>query len=242
MLRPLPGSSNSRRGCALAPDHIFDAWPERYDQWFQTPIGRLIREYESRLMLDLLRPAPGEHFLDAGCGTGVFTVDLLRQGSRVAGLEISRPMLLAARDKCQAALFRPVQGDMLALPFADGCFDKVLSMTAIEFIAEGRQAVQEMFRVTKKGGLVVVSTLNSRSPWAERRKAKARDGDHIFQQMIFRSPEELDALAPVPGELRSAIHFQKNEQPAKARSLEQEGSDRGLMTGAFLAARWKKDS
>ncbi len=238
----MPGSSNSRRGCALAPEHIFDAWPDRYDQWFQTPIGSLVREYEGRLMQELLRPAPGEHILDAGCGTGVFTVDLLQQDARVAGLELSRPMLLAARAKCQAKSFRPVQGDMLALPFADGCFDKVVSVTALEFIAEGRQAVQELFRVTKEGGLVVVSTLNSLSPWAKRRKAKARDGDRIFQEMIFRSPEALDALAPVPGELRSAIHFQKNEQPAKARSLEQEGADRGLMTGAFLAVRWKKDS
>ena len=238
----MPGSINFRRVCALAPEHIFDAWPERYDQWFQTPIGSLIREYESRLVLNLLRPAPGENILDAGCGTGVFTVDLLRRKARVAGLEISRPMLLAARAKWQAEPFWPVQGDMLTLPFGDACFDKVVSVTALEFITEGRQAVRELFRVTKKGGLVVVSTLNSRSPWAKRRKAKARDGDRIFQQMIFRSPEELDALAPVPGELRSAIHFPKNEQPERARSLETKGSELGLMTGAFLAVCWTKEN
>lgn len=226
----------------MAPEHIFDSWPKRYDEWFATPIGSLVKEYESEVMQDLLQPASGECILDAGCGTGLFTGDLLAAGARVVGLEISRPMLCAALAKWKEKPFQGLQGNMLKLPFADDSFDKVVSMTAIEFINEGRQAVRELFRVAAPGGAVVVSTLNSRSPWAERRKAKARDGDRIFQQMIFRSPEELDALAPVSGELRSAIHFHKQEQPERARSLERQGSDLKLMTGAFLAARWFKDS
>ena len=32
---------------------IFDGWPEKYDQWFENPIGRLVREYESRLLLEM---------------------------------------------------------------------------------------------------------------------------------------------------------------------------------------------
>lgn len=56
---------------------IFDEWPERYDQWFRTPIGRLVREEESKLILEMLRPGHGERILDAGCGTGVFTLDML---------------------------------------------------------------------------------------------------------------------------------------------------------------------
>ena len=63
-------------------DQIFDDWPERYDQWFETPIGSLVRRYESELLLEMLRPGPGEMLLDAGCGTGVFTQDnqLLKSG------------------------------------------------------------------------------------------------------------------------------------------------------------------
>ena len=48
---------------------LFDEWPEKYDQWFTTPIGSLVRKYESELILDLLKPVPGEIVLDAGCGT-----------------------------------------------------------------------------------------------------------------------------------------------------------------------------
>ncbi len=48
---------------------FFDEWPERYDQWFTTPIGELIKEIEGGLIHKLLDPRPKEKILDAGCGT-----------------------------------------------------------------------------------------------------------------------------------------------------------------------------
>ena len=38
---------------------LFDNWPEKYDQWFETPIGALVKRYESELLLDLLSPEQG---------------------------------------------------------------------------------------------------------------------------------------------------------------------------------------
>ena len=58
---------------------IFNEWPERYDRWFETPIGKLILYFESKLLIEMLRPKPGEWTLDAGCGTGGFTPDILRK-------------------------------------------------------------------------------------------------------------------------------------------------------------------
>jgi hypothetical protein len=46
---------------------IFDEWPEKYDRWFETPIGGLVRKYELRIINDMLRPEAGERILDAGC-------------------------------------------------------------------------------------------------------------------------------------------------------------------------------
>jgi hypothetical protein len=43
---------------------LFDEWPKRYDEWFTTPIGLLVRKYESELLLQLLRPKPDEFILD----------------------------------------------------------------------------------------------------------------------------------------------------------------------------------
>jgi ubiquinone/menaquinone biosynthesis C-methylase UbiE len=75
---------------------LFDDWPYRYDQWFKTPIGKLVKETEADLIHELLDLKPGEKLLDAGCGTGIFTLDFLSQGAKVVGLDISLPMLTHA--------------------------------------------------------------------------------------------------------------------------------------------------
>ncbi len=219
---------------------IFDEWPEKYDQWFESPIGRLVREYESRVLLDLARPSQWEAILDVGCGTGIFTLDFLAAGARVVGLELSFPMLGRARKKTMGWPFCPVQGDMRRLPFADRAFDKTISVTAIEFIEDARSAIAELFRVTRPGGLVVVACLNSLSPWATRRKAAAKEGHAIFEHARFRSPAEMADLAAVPASVRTAVHFQKQDDPEAAKAIERDGAARGLETGAFLVVRWEK--
>jgi ubiquinone/menaquinone biosynthesis C-methylase UbiE len=219
---------------------LFDDWPETYDQWFTTPIGQLVKKVEGELLLDLIKPNPGDLILDAGCGTGVFTVDLLHLGCTIIGIDLSMPMLARAKQKACGYPLRIVLADLLSLPFSENSFDKVISVTALEFIEDGRGAIDELFRVTKRGGSLVVATLNSLSPWAEKRKAEARRKHTIFEQAIFRSPEELLSLTPIHGEIRTAIHFRKEENPELAPGIEQEGVEKRLNTGAFLAARWVK--
>jgi len=225
---------------APSKSQTFDDWPEKYDRWFATPIGSLVKKVEWELVSDLLKPGPGDSILDAGCGTGVFTLPLLACGARVAGLDLSLPMVERLVRKAPGFPFRPLLGDILRLPFADGSFDKTVSITALEFIAHGKEAILELFRVTRQGGRVVVATLNSLSPWAVRRKEEARKGNSLFQKAIFRSPQELASLAPVRGEIRTAVHFLKDDPPDQAARVEEAGGRKGLATGAFLAARWTK--
>lgn len=219
---------------------LFDNWPEKYDQWFETPIGALVKRYESELLLDLLRPAQGELILDVGCGTGVFTLDILSFDPYVIGLDMSLPMLARAGHKTREHSFHGVIGDMISLPFSDGSFDKVISMTAIEFVKDAQRAVKELFRVTRGGGRIVVTTLNSLSPWADRRIHEAKKGHSIFEKIIFRSPDEMRSIVSANAVLKTAIHFQKDDDPEKAPKIEHEGRKGGLMTGAFLAVRWEK--
>ncbi len=153
---------------------LFDDWPELYEAWFSTPIGRLVRRVEGRLILEMLDPGPGEMVLDAGCGTGIFTMDYLAAGAEVVGLDVSQPMLDVAVRKAEGQPFTAVRGDMRSLPFADESFDKTVSVTALEFVVDGQGALTELFRVTRLGGLVVVGTLSSLSPWATRRRARRR--------------------------------------------------------------------
>ena len=262
----------------MAGKQRFDDWPERYDRWFETPVGKTVLKYETELILDLLRPGRGERILDAGSGTGIFTREFLALGSEVVGLDISLAMLVYAAekatlrqiqsDKCpmpvrarQAALrqapgdkepmflwsgekgqslyYSGVTADMTKLPFADRSFDKSVSVAALEFVADEKRAVAELFRVTRPGGVVVVATLNSLSPWAARRSANARrDPESIFNRVFFRSPAQLLAATSVPGIVRTVVHFGKEDDPATFDRSEREAEGRD--TGAFVAARWRK--
>ncbi len=220
---------------------LFDEWPERYEQWFTTPIGKVVKEIESELIHELLNPKPEEKVLDAGCGTGIFTLDFLAAGDQVVGLDISGPMLSLAGKKTAGYPFFKVRGDMLHLPFKDNSFDKAVSITALEFIADAKSAVDELFRVTRPGGCVVVATLNSLSPWAVRRKAKTQKGQkHILENAFFRSPDQLLACSLLKGVAITAVHFQKDDDPDQAMKIEQFCRSQRLDTGAFVAVRWEK--
>ena len=220
---------------------LFDKWTERYNQWFKTPVGKLIKEIESNLVNELLDPGPKETILDAGCGTGVFTVDILAQGAQVVGIDISQQMLKSTVKKTTGYPYFKIQGDMLSLPFKDNSFDKSVSITALEFITDAKSTVDELFRVTRPGGYVVIATLNSLSLWATRRKAKTKKGQrHLLENALFRSPQELFTYSHLKGVTKTAIHFQKNANLGEARQIERVGRSKNLKTGAFVVVRWEK--
>ena len=221
-------------------NELFDQWPERYDSWFTTPIGSFVKNYETALLLEMLDPREEEMILDVGCGTGVFTRDILERGTRIVGLDISFPMLQQAVKKASEQPFAAIAGDMTSLPFSDGSFDKVYSMTAIEFVPDAIKAVDELNRVARSGATIVLTTLNSLSPWAEQRKKKAEHGHSLFQSMTFRSPDELLRMVPADSIAKTAIHFQKNDNPAEIPEIEQQGMNDEKDTGAFVAVSWIK--
>jgi ubiquinone/menaquinone biosynthesis C-methylase UbiE len=222
------------------PSALFDTWTEKYDQWFTTPTGQLVRAYESALLLELLAPCSGEHILDVGCGTGIFAEDVLAAGVQLTGIDLSIPMLQRANVRLGHTRFSTLGADMQALPFADNSFDRVFSMTAIEFCADACPGIAELHRVVRPGGCVVLTTLNSLSPWAARRQEKGRSGHELFQRIFFRSPDELRRLVPAACLVRTAIHFQQDDPVDRIPAIELSGQELRLETGALLAVQWRK--
>jgi len=196
---------------------VFDPWPEKYDQWFETPMGRLIKTYETELVLDMLRPSRGERILDAGCGTGVFTQDLLLTGARVVGLELSLPMLARAREKLSGDPFTAVQGDMNTLPFKDHTFDKSMSITAIEFIQDARTAVDEFFRVTRPGGHHRGGDPEQPQPLGRAETAFGKRRASPFSGCGLQVPGEYAAPVCCAVHMSDGHPFSKRRRPAKGK-------------------------
>jgi SAM-dependent methyltransferase len=121
-----------------------------YDAWYQTPRGAWIGEAEFRLLCRLLRPAYGESPLDLGCGTGYFTRRFAGEtGLCAVGLDPNASWLEFARASSTGSE-RYCLGTAVSLPFADSSFDLAVSGTALCFIDDGRGAVLEILRVTRK--------------------------------------------------------------------------------------------
>lgn len=115
---------------------------------------------------------PGGHVLDVCCGTGDLAgiFRSLDPTVKVTGLDFSDEMLAFARDK-QAARgwqdVRFVQGDALALPFEANVFDGVIISYGLRNVANYPQALAEMFRVLRPGGIAVVLDMSHPKGWAD---------------------------------------------------------------------------
>lgn len=95
--------------------------------------------------------------LDLGCGTGMFLGELAKLGKFVVGADSSAPMLSIAKQRSAGAFFLLADAD--SLPFADGGFDVVVSVTLLQNMPNPVATVKEIARVTASGGILALSTL-----------------------------------------------------------------------------------
>ncbi|CAD5244348.1 class I SAM-dependent methyltransferase [Thermococcus camini] len=167
----------------------FDRIAERYDAWYRTKTGRYVDRTEKWLIFSMLRTGRGRA-LDLGCGTGNYTLELKRRGFDVVGLDASEGMLKIARSKG----LNCVRGDAYSLPFPDGSFDLVLSVTMFEFIHEPEKVISEIHRVLRPGGEAVVGTMNGRSAWFLFKRLKSLFVETAYRYARFYTPSELEEL------------------------------------------------
>lgn len=97
---------------------------------------------------------PGERVLDVAAGTGTSSEPFVDAGAEVVAVDLSEGMLRVGRDRRPDIDF--IQADATHLPFADETFDAVTISFGLRNIAEHRQALFEMLRVTKPGGRLVI--------------------------------------------------------------------------------------
>lgn len=137
--------------------------------------GRIARRYDRantvlsfgthhawrRKAVKAARVGPGDHSVDVACGTGDLSFALKRTvgptGS-VVGVDFTPEMLDMARAKA-AAKGQDVgfqAGDALALPLADHAFDAATIAFGIRNVDDPPKCIQEMHRVVRPGGRVVV--------------------------------------------------------------------------------------
>jgi SAM-dependent methyltransferase len=117
----------------------------------------MLRLYQERE--EYIRGASGKVVLDYGCGRGWLSMDLLRHGARVSGVDISPPYIEQANASAAAAGFAPDRYtfqvmDAHALEFPDSTFDLVIGDGVLHHL-QMDVALAELHRVVKPGCSVV---------------------------------------------------------------------------------------
>lgn len=105
--------------------------------------------------------------LDAGCGPGGNSL-FLKDFGAITGLDPSGEALRYARGEAYTTL---VQGSVTELPFQNASFDIVAALDVIEHIEDDTRALQEMFRVLKPSGLLLLTVPAYAWMWSEHDEA-----------------------------------------------------------------------
>lgn len=170
----LPSRGRSRKGSSAVEKAAWRSVYENtaYDQlpWFDPGPSRGVRlAVEERFL-----PEKGE-LLDVGCGAGSNLIFLAERGFAVHGVDLSPGAVEAARERARQAgrAIDVREGDVLALPFADGSFDVAVDNGCFHTIPFSRREryAKEMYRVLKPDGRFVLS-------WVAREHTSPRGPPH----------------------------------------------------------------
>ena len=146
-----------------------------------TGTSSFIRRIEWRRMLGWLAPKEGERILDIACGGGELSLKVAERGCEVSGIDVSesgieRAERLAEREGI-ACEFRV--GSAEDLPYSDGCFDKIVCSSSLEHFGDDIKALNEMHRVLKPDGSVVLTTDSFTYPISDELKDVHRKIAHV---------------------------------------------------------------
>ncbi|BAD84413.1 SAM-dependent methyltransferase, UbiE/COQ5 family [Thermococcus kodakarensis KOD1] len=166
----------------------FDSWAESYDEDVMSD-GWIHSDYERVLRLVAER-AKGV-VVDVGCGTG----NILRflRCERYIGVEPSEGMRKAFREKWG---FEPIDGHFLEIPLPEGSADTVVSTYAFHHVPdeEKGEAIREMLRVLRPGGILIIADVMFES---EDEKRRIGEEDGILEEVLEEYFATLDHLGAI---------------------------------------------
>jgi ubiquinone/menaquinone biosynthesis C-methylase UbiE len=143
----------------------------------------------ARIIIEHALPAPGEHVLDAACGTGIVArliAPKVGSSGKIVGLDYDPMMIEMARSLAPEIEWR--QGDLQSLPYPDGTYDLVTCQQGLQYLPDPAAGLCEIHRILRSRGRVA---LTSRSRWRLRDKNGHPPASSISDEQKRKSGEKL---------------------------------------------------
>ncbi len=172
-----------------APTHqqpdLVDVWDKVSERYRDIDLSAPDHRANMEHFLNMVGPPAGRSFCEVGSGSGTTSASLARMGARITLVDISPKSLAYAKSYFEAQRLGAQYAiqDGLRLGLRDGSFDVVWNGGVIEhFTDEGKVSlIQEMYRVTKPGGLLLIVVPNARDfPFRLGKWIAERRGKWIF--------------------------------------------------------------
>lgn len=210
---------------------LFEALAERYDAWYDGPIGRVALPAEVDCLKPLLTGLPLP-WLEVGVGSGRFAHAL---GVPVGIDPALRPLHLARRRGIAV-----LQAEGEYLPFASRSFGGVVIVVTLCFVDDPLAVLQEAHRILRDDGALVLGMVFADSPWGAFYRHKAALGHPFYSAAHFLTRSQTHTLLRQAGftvtAARSAL-----TQPPSDETLHPEPAVEGDQPHAgFVAWRAEK--
>nr|WP_204399779.1 demethylmenaquinone methyltransferase [Arcanobacterium pluranimalium] len=132
---------------------MFDEVARKYDITNTVLTGGLIHVWR-KTTTEALDIYSGMKILDLAAGTGTSSAHYADRGADVVACDFSRGMIEEGRRRYPHLTF--VEGDAMDLPFDDNSFDATTISYGLRNVSKPQVALEEMLRVTKPGGTLLV--------------------------------------------------------------------------------------
>jgi SAM-dependent methyltransferase len=169
---------------------LFEKFAERYDAWYDGPVGRIAFPLEVAVLQPLLMGSP-KPWIEIGVGSGRFVKELQVD----VGVDPAMKPLLLARQRNIAV----VQAVGENLPFRDASFGAVLIVVTLCFVSDPVCVLREARWVLRDDGSLVLGMIFADSPWGEFYKRKASEGHPFYSSAHFLSRTDLKQMLDFVG-------------------------------------------
>lgn len=153
---------------------------------------RFARVLPPERLIELMKVPTGGRLLDAGGGTGRVAQHFRGRIESVVVVDVSRKMLQQAQNKKG---LRVALASSEWLPFPDGVFERVIMVDAFHHVYDQLQTAQELWRVLKPGGRLVIEEPDIRTPLV---KIVALVEKLALMRSHFLSPAKIASLFSFP--------------------------------------------
>ncbi|MDR7506777.1 MAG: methyltransferase domain-containing protein [Armatimonadota bacterium] len=223
------GDVLATRGAGAA---VFDELAERYDAWYDGPVGRVVFPLEVEVLRRLLEGQP-RPWLEIGVGSGRF--------ARALGVEVGvdpawRPLRRARRRG-----IRVVRAVGERLPFPAATFGAVLAVVTLCFVEKPVEVLREARRVLRPDGALVLGMVFADSPWGDYYRRRGAAGHPFYSVARFLSRSDLAALLRRAGftvvAAASTLRQPPTEAPRPEPVVEGDPQDAGFSGWKALPVR-----